>query len=87
MSDEKKQYGGGLAIAAGVLLAIYVFLPFAFLIPLKLAMEHNWISVEVWQKSVVIFVPIEFITVRSPAYKRLLDEEHDFCAQHGLFGP
>src|SRR4051812_6776013 len=85
MSNEKNHYGSGIAITAGALLAMYLFFPVVFLVPIAVAEKHDWIS---WQLGetieAVIIAPPSFIADRFPAYARMVNAEFAFCLRHGI---
>jgi hypothetical protein len=86
MSDEKNHYGSGIAIAAGALLAIYLFLPVVFLMPIFAADKHHWISRSLENQLIdVVIAPATFIADRVPVYERMLEAEGRFCERHGVF--
>lgn len=86
MSDEKNHYGGSIAVAAGVLLAIYFLFPAVFVVPILAALHHNWISEPLAEKiTTVVLAPPGFLADRFPVYDRMLWAEYTFCERHGMF--
>lgn len=84
MPEEKNHRASGLLVALGVLLAIYLFLPVVFLIPIDYARAQRWISKTAALQCNRFFVPHAIMSRFSAPFGELLRKEMDFCRSHEL---
>lgn len=84
MPDEKNHYGSGVLVTGAVLLALYIFCPVVFIVPLVAAEQHHWISGSVLEKVEIVFAPIQYLGEHVALYHDIIDAEFDCCERAGL---
>ena len=65
----------GALLAAGALVAVYLFLPVIFVAPIRVMQQEGIISDRASDALVGVFAPLSYLTRHSPAYDRMLEEE------------
>jgi hypothetical protein len=71
------------AVAVVLLLATYLFVPYALYIPVDVAVGREWISYETLATFSRLFAPVAFVRTRIPLYNQMLEAEWWFFLTHG----
>lgn len=68
---------------AALLLGLYLICPYVFMIPMFFAIEHHWMPEAAFEKGLVVFAPLEFISNHVPAYRKMITAEGEFFSRLG----
>jgi hypothetical protein len=83
MPEEKNHFALGALLALGLLLAVYVFVPYVLSAPAEIATRRHWISVATLETVHAVVAPVGYLRMRLPLYDRLMEAERKFCMRQG----